>query len=268
MRTRRDRWRSACKASVMKMKRLLPLVALPFAFACGVPETASIDLSSHGVDTWRGLSLSPEGDRLHLVAEGRGLFELERNGTLIAERRVGEAGLIDAAYRDVAALDAAYVLLADDQGWLYDPQAESESVHFCVLPGEIIGPVTKQKNDAVSVDGDVIYATPRFYELDDNGNETLTSSELRTYRLSDGEPTGVAPLEHNLELNGVAVRGELILGVSGDRVYSLARDGRVIGETQVSGLANAAGIAVDDENAFILDASNERIAIVPLDALR
>src|SRR5688500_7651305 len=129
------------------MKRLLPLVALPFAlpvaFACGVPETASIDLSPHGVDTWRGLSLSPAGDRLHLVAEGRGLFELERDGTLVTERAVGEAGLLDAPYRDVAALDAAYVLLADDQGWLYDPQAQSEIVHFCVLPGDIIGPVTK-----------------------------------------------------------------------------------------------------------------------------
>jgi hypothetical protein len=159
------------------------------------------------------------------------------------------------------------VLLADDQGWLYDPQAQSESVHFCVLPGDIIGPVTKQRNDAVSVDDDVIYATPRFYEQDDNGTETLTSSELRTYRLSDGEPTGVAPLERNLELTGVAVRGDVILGVEGDRVYSLDRDGRVVGETQVSGLASAAGIAIDDDNAFILDSANSRIAIVSLSAL-
>lgn len=249
------------------MKCTYALVALPFAFACAVPETASIDLSAHGVDTWRGLSLSPQGDRIHLVAEGHGLIELDRDGALVNERRVGEAGLLDAPYRDVAALDNAYVLLADGQGWLYDPQAESESVHFCVLPGDFLGPLTVQRNDAVSVDGDVIYATPRFYEQDESGNETLTSSELRTYRLGDGEPTGTAPLERNLELTGVAVRGDVILGVSGDQVYSLDRDGRVLGETRVGGLAGAAGIAADDDNAFILDSSNNRIAIVPLDAL-
>lgn len=249
------------------LPRVLPLVALPFAVACGVPETASIDLSAHGVDTWRGLSLSPQGDRLHLVAEGHGLIELDREGTLINERRVGSAGLLDAAYRDVAALDSAYVLLADGQGWLYDPQAESETVHFCVLPGDMLGPITVQRNDAVAVDGDVIYATPRFYEQDESGNETLMSSELRTYRLSDGEPTGVAPLERNLELTGVAVRGDVILGASGDRVYALDGDGRVIGETSVAGVASSSGIAIDDENAFILDSSNNRIAIVPLEAL-
>ncbi len=253
------------------MKRILPpvaLVALPFAFACGVPETASIDLSAHGVDTWRGLSLSPQGDRIHLVAEGHGLIELDRDGALISERRVGKAGLLDAPYRDVAALDSAYVLLADGQGWLYDPQAETETVHFCVLPGETLGPITVQRNDSVSVDDDVIYATPRFYEQDETGNETLLSAELRTYRLSDGEPTGTAPLDRNLELTGVAVRGDVILGASGDRVYSLDRDGRVLGETSVAGVASSSGIAIDDENAFILDGTNNRIAIVSLDSVR
>ena len=35
-----------------------------------------IDRGKHGVDTWRGLSLSPQGDRIHLVAEGHGLVVL------------------------------------------------------------------------------------------------------------------------------------------------------------------------------------------------
>jgi hypothetical protein len=137
-----------------------------------------------------------------------------------------------------------------------------------VLPGDFLGPVTVQRNDSVCVDDDVIYATPRFYEQDEQGVETLMSSELRTYRLSDGEPIGVAPLERNLELTGVAVRDDVILGVSGDRVYSLDRDGRVVGETSVAGMKSSAGIAIDDEHAFILDGDNDRITVVELEALR
>jgi hypothetical protein len=86
--------------------------------------------------------------------------------------------------------------------------------------------------------------------------------------LSDGEPLAASPIDRNLELTGVTVRGDVILGVAGDRAYALDRDGAVLGETAVSGMAAAAGIAIDDDNALILDGANDRIAIVPLDSLK
>ena len=246
-------------------RSLLTAAALAaLSTACGVPESDSIDLASHGVDTWRGLSL--HGDRLHLVAEGRGILELDLDGALVSERKVGEQGLLDAAYRDLAVVDAGskYVLLADDQGWLYDPLAQTETVHFCVLPGDIIGPALTQKNDAVSVNNETILASPRFY---DASTESLVSSELRTYQLADGLPISSVPLSQPLELRGLAVSLDGVVGVSGDRVYRIDTDGTVRGETAIANLGSAAGIAIDAERAFILDEENDRVSILPLSDL-
>lgn len=253
----------------MRMQRLLPVVPLIPSLlwgACGVPEAGAIDLSAHEVDTWRGLSL--QDDRLHLIAEGRGIFEIDLDGNLVNERLVGDAGLVNAPYHDVATVDAAYVLLADDQGWLYDPQAETATVHFCVLPGDFLGPITRQKNDAVAVDVDTIYATPRFYEIDDNGNETLTSSELRSYDLASGDPTGFVALDRNLELRGLTSVGGTLLGVDDRNVYELDAQGHIVHETSVAGVSDAVGIAANGAHVFVLDAEADRISIVPIDSVR
>jgi DNA-binding beta-propeller fold protein YncE len=238
-----------------------------FSVACApaIHEGGSIDISSHGVDTWRGLSL--QGERLHLVAEGRGILEIDLEGTLVGERKVGEAGLMDAAYRDVAVVDVGladapkYVLLADDQGFLYDPIAQTETVHFCVLPGDGVDTMLTQKNDAVAVTGETILASPRFYDDASNG---LVSAELRTYRLTDGEPIDSVALENALELRGIAVTLDGILGVSGNTVHHLDAQGSVLGSTAIVDLGSAAGIAVDvaGGRAFILDEDNDRISVL------
>lgn len=251
------------------MTRLLLSAAALAALstACGLPEGA-IDLSSHGVDTWRGLSM--QGDRLNLVAEGRGILEIDLDGELLSERKVGEQGLLDAAYRDLAVVDAGlgdapkYVLLADDQGYLYDPLAQTETVHFCVLPGDVVGPLLEQKNDAVAVGGETILAAPRFYDV---GTGALVSSELRSYALTDGAPQSTVSLSQPLELRGLAVTLDGVFGVSGGSVYRIDRDGSVGSEIAVPSLGSGAGIASDGERAFILDEDNDRIAVLPLSDL-
>jgi hypothetical protein len=264
----------------MPATRLLFLIA-PFVLsvACAPPAAPerTIDLAPLGVDGWRGLSL--RGEALHLVAEGRGILEVDREGQLLSEKKVGERGLLNAAYRDLAVVDIGgadvaeperYLLLADNEGWLYDPLTEHQAVHFCVVPGIIEdGPVIIQKNDALAVSGDLIVASPRFYERDIEGREEHRSSELRTYRLADGEPLQTVALEDALELTGLAVDLGAIYGVAGSELYTFSHGGELRATQRLDGIERAAGVAIDlaARELLVLDEEADAIRIFALDTL-
>lgn len=224
-----------------------------------LPTSDTIELGRID-DHFAGLSL--RGDAVDLVVDGRGIVTVDRHGAVLDEHRAGEHGLVDRSYNDLAAVGDAsapqYILLDDTEGYLYDPLTEQQTVRFCVVPG-FVAPAQMQKNDAVAVSGDTIVANPRFYGADG----ALASSELRTYRLSDGTPISSVGLDGNLELQGLAVGLEALYGVAGDRLYRFTPDGRPLGDAPLDGVANATGLAVDNaaHRLFVLDGDAPRIAI-------
>jgi hypothetical protein len=248
------------------MLRIIPFVLLA-AVACApsVPRESTIDLKS--VSDGRPLQgVSVENDLILVLVEGRGLVEIDRSGNVVAEHRVGEAGLVDRAYRDVSPTGRdTYILLADNEGYLYDPVTQQQNVHFCVVPEAIVGPITVQKNDAVDVESEIIVAAPRFYEIDEStGEERLTSSEIRTYRLSDGQPTGVAQIQGDApEIRGLAIDGNAVLAVEGNRALRYSFEAELLGELALDGVEEAAGIAIDalNDEVLVLDAKAEQLAI-------
>jgi hypothetical protein len=246
------------------MLRIVPFVLVAgVACAPNVPRESTIDLKS--VSNGQPLQgVSVENDLIVVLVEGRGLVELDRSGNVVAEHRVGEAGLVDRAYRDVSPTGRdTYILLADSEGYLYDPVTQQENVHFCVVPD--MGPVVFQKNDAVDVESDIIVAAPRFYEIDEaTGEERLTSSEIRTYRLSDGQPTGVAQIQGDApEIRGLAIDGNTVLAVEGNRALRYSLQAELLGELTLEGVEEAVGVAIDARNdeVLVLDAKAEQLVI-------
>ena len=80
--------------------------------------TPTLSLSSFVADADRlqGVARDPLGD-LHVLVEGRGLLQLDDAGTLVTERSVGDKGLEDRPYRDVAVIgDGRFLFIADNEG--------------------------------------------------------------------------------------------------------------------------------------------------------
>jgi hypothetical protein len=134
------------------MKRLL-LVALAPWIGCSLepaipgasveilePGSIRADLASivtDGADL-QGLARDPRNGHLQVLVERRGVLELDAEGILVAERKIGVRGLQDKPYRDVAVLDDGRMLfIADSEGYLWDEASQRFTVHFCVEPGFI-----------------------------------------------------------------------------------------------------------------------------------
>jgi hypothetical protein len=215
-----------------------------------------------------GVSVDPATGNLHVLVPERGVFELDQRGTLVSERAVGSAGLEARAFKDVAALgDDRFVLLADNEGYLYDAQSERFDVHFCVVPGFTEGFIV-QENDAVVQAGNALLAAPRFTTYDENGAVENVTAELRTYNAQTGEPTSVVPLSEVISLRGLAVDGDVVLGVSGSQLVQLGHDGNVQGKLSLVDVEDAAGLAVDGDTAWVLDAADAELRAFAVDALR
>lgn len=139
------------------MKRILPcsLAALPFAFglACTTDPVEPGPTPGPGepVATRTHANLAPllaenedveglaydegKGTTLVLVAN-RGILELDGAGALVSERLLGVNGLEPKPYKDLAVVgDGRFVLIADDEGYLWDEVTGRFAVHFCVEPG-------------------------------------------------------------------------------------------------------------------------------------
>lgn len=259
------------------LRSTLMITLVLSAAACGAPSAktpdakpkqalTSIDVREVvGDRAVRGLSLV--GDELDLIVDGRGILRVNQQGALIAEHKVGEQGLIDRAYNDVASLEqGAFVLLSDAEGYLYDPATSTMNVHFCVEPG-FEEPVVIQRNDAVAVSGTLILAAPRFYTFDEMGNERLTESALRTYRADDGEPLASVDLTaEGLELKGLAHGGDEILGVQGDELVRFSLAGELVAREPLEGVEDASGIAFDlaSGSMFVADALHDVVRVFGL----
>lgn len=130
------------------MKRILPLVALPFAFACTTepldPQASAIETRTHADlapllaahDDVQGLAFSALTGTTLVLVENRGILELNADGELIGEKPIGVNGLEPKPYKDLAVIDDGRMLLiADSEGYLWDETSQRFSVHFCVEPG-------------------------------------------------------------------------------------------------------------------------------------
>jgi hypothetical protein len=234
------------------------------------PLVSSIDLSPViGDRAIHGVSLSDSG--LDVIVDGLGILSFSRAGALLAARAPGERGLQDLDYKDVASLgDEVFVLLADQEGYLYDALTESQRVHFCVEPdwepeepvepGEPNepGPPVAQRNDALAASGNLIVAAPRFYDA----AGALVQSALRTYRAGDGtliEAVDLLPL--GLELRGLALAGDEILGLQGNELHRFSLAGEHLGAERLAGLVEASGAAVDAARGELF-VSDEREALI------
>jgi hypothetical protein len=237
----------------------------------------AIDLSAHfgADDVLRGVTRDPNTGLLQVLAEGRGILTLNDDGTT-SMIETGTRGLLDLPYRDIASLgDDRYLLIADNEGYLYDALTEQHRVHFCVEPGfidcfdengELIDennngicdweeeqvepqPVV-QHNDALTLVGNEVVAAPRFYE-----SGTRVEASLRSYNAATGVPTGAVDLSSlELDLTGLTPHAGVLVGVAGDRVVRFGLDGARIDEAALDGVSDAAGVISDGDGIYVLDA--------------
>ena len=147
------------------MKRLLPLAALPFAFACTnepvVPgPDAPVETRTHAdlspllaVDEdVQGLAFDEARGTTLVLVDNRGILELDADGALVGERLFGVNGLEPKPYKDLAVIpDGRMLLIADSEGYLWDEQSQRLTVHFCVEPGFI--ECTDENGELVDTNG-------------------------------------------------------------------------------------------------------------------
>jgi hypothetical protein len=288
------------------LKLALPL-AIPMALsACAdtvqLAGTTTVDLAPFVVDGGRlqGVARDPIGSDLHVLIEGRGMVQVDEDGALVAERPVGSKGLEDRPYRDLAVIgDGRFLLIADNEGYLYDELAETQRVHFCVEPGwegectdengnwadidgdglcdwddpaptepqpaepDPIGTPVIQRNDALALVGAEILAAPRFYEE----GEQIEAS-LRTYDVATGNPTGTSDLSGlGLDIAGVASDGDTLIGVSANRLARFTLQGEKIAEATLD-VDDAAGLLIDGDRALVLDRASTSVVAFDLGELR
>lgn len=262
----------------------------PLAGDTAIDLALFVDDSDAGRARLQGIASDPTSDDVHVLIEGRGLLQIDKDGVLVAERAVGVNGLEDRPYRDVAVIgDGRFLFIADNEGYLWDELAQTQKIHFCVEPGFVdctdengewkdadndglcdwqdeeptepqpvepdpIGREITQKNDALALTGSAILAAPRFYE---DGDQIEAS--LRTYNVATGDPTGSADLTGlGLDLAGIDVDGDTLVGVSGSRLSRFTLAGERIAETSLD-LDDGAGLIVDGDAALVLDRQSRSV---------
>lgn len=232
----------------------------------------------------RGISRDPSSGSLHVLVEGQGLLEVDDDGTLLATRPLGDNGLTALPYRDLAALgDGRFLLIADNEGYLWDEVTAQHRVHFCVEPGfvecfdengnlidennngicdwEEVEPGPEptpviQRNDALALVGGEVVAAPRFYEAG-----VRVESTLRTYNVVDGTSTGAVDLSAiPQDFAGLAAADGALFGVGGDAMVRFALDGTPEVTGVLEGINDAAGLTVDGDHLLVLD--GERLEMV------
>lgn len=136
------------------MKRILPLAALPFAFApfactnepvvpgpdAPVETRTHADLSPLLADNEdvQGLAFDAARGTTLVLVDNRGILELDADGALIGEKRLGVNGLEPKPYKDLAVVpDGRILLIADSEGYIWHEESQRLAVHFCVEPGFI-----------------------------------------------------------------------------------------------------------------------------------
>lgn len=266
-----------------------------------LPGTTEVDLAPFVDDGARlqGIAKDPVGTDLHVLVEGRGLLQINRDGQLVQERKVGENGLEDRAYKDVAVVgNGRFLFIADNEGYLYDEVAGIESVFFCVEPGfndctdengnwadddgdglcnwqddqpqeplpeplEPVGDDVTQKNDALTLAGSAILAAPRFYE-----DDRQIEASLRTYDVANGDPTGSVDLSGlGLDIKGLDIDGDTLMGVSGSKLVRFSLDGEEQGSADLD-VSDGKGLVVDGDDVLVLDADGRKVVAFAKDDLR
>lgn len=229
-----------------------------------------------------GIANDPVGNDLHLLVPGTGVLRVNRSGAQVAALTVGVDGLEDRPYTDLAVIgDGRFLFIADNEGYLYDAVTAQQKVHFCVEPGFVdctdengawkdgdndglcdwedpapaepqpspVEPLIRQENDALALTGGSILAAPRFYEGD-----TQIEASLRTYDVATGTPTGSADLSGlGLDIAGVDVDEDVLVGVSGDALVRFDRNGGELSRTILDEVTDGAGVVVDGDFAWVLD---------------
>jgi hypothetical protein len=262
---------------------LVSAVSVLLGIGCGAPdpvgrrdEKPSERLARTRIDVGealgggaiRGVSHAADvAGALDLMVIGRGIVRVDGNGQLLSEHPLGQQGLDDRGYTDVASLQYdQFVLLSDSEGYLYDPATSALTVHFCVEPGWE-EPAMYQRNDALAAEGNSILAAPRFYTVDATGADVLIESSLRTYRAGDGTLlTSVDLTTEGLELTGLAQAGDEIFGVQGNTLVRFSLAGELLDRSTLDGVRAASGIAVDlGRGEFIVaDAERSELLVFPL----
>lgn len=165
---------------------------------------------------------------------------------------------------DGAALgDERFVLLTNQDGYLWDTLTGTIEQRFCVVP--YMGPAQWQENGAVAVDadGEFVAAVPRFYEatVPQFYEQPSTSTgiverrleqTLRTYRLSDGALASTVDLggiEGDVE--GLAFDDDGFLAVVGRELLVIGEGGDVISRNELSGVDAAVGLASDGRRIWV-----------------
>ena len=230
-----------------------------------------------------GVTRDPLNGRLQVLVENQGIVEIDDTGAAVRTLPVGVRGLLDLPYRDIASLgDDRFLLIADNEGYLYDAVTEQHRVHFCVEPGfvecfdengELIdtnnngicdfdegqvepGPTPiVQRNDALGLVGSEVVAAPRFYE-----QGTRVEASLRSYDANTGAATGAVDLSSvGVDLAGLAPHNGALVGVGGDRLVGFGLDGTFDREFRLDGVTDASGVIDDGDAVLVLDAASRTL---------
>jgi hypothetical protein len=255
-----------------------------------IVDDGRIDLGFDVDGALMGVTRDPLNGRLQVLVENQGIVEIDDDGAAIRTLAVGERGLLDLPYRDIASLgDDRFLLIADNEGYLWDAVTEQHRVHFCVEPGfvecfdetgELIDenkngvcdwdeaqpqpgpePLIVQRNDALGLVGNEVVAAPRFYE-----EGTRVEASLRSYDASTGTATGAVDLSAiTVELTGLTPQGGALVGVGGDNLVRFGSDG-VVGDTfRLEGVSAAAGVIGDGDGVLVLDDESRSLLRFTLD---
>ncbi len=279
------------------MTRRLPRIALALglvtatAAACPMPTRAGDvtvrPLPTHETGAWVGVTEDPAGQRFALHSQG-GLYQLDDDGdaTLLASPALMLADA-DAQptsdFHDVAAMGGGrFVLIADNDGFLYDHNFALLTRHFCYEPnmnGEPWSPgpdpvptAASARQRALSLDYDAanhrIIAQPRTF--DEDTGETV-AAHVASFDGATGLDQEWFEIGETELLAGGLIEvddNEVILG-QGTTLLSFDRSDRTLVPVldlfglvdEISGLSRTA----DGETVLVTDEAHDQLVEVSLD---
>lgn len=259
---------------------VVPSRADPVELPIGDSSVLALDASFGSASQLSGVAVGQSGER-YVLEQGIGLYRLDADGgaALVLEARDHERyGLGSSlALTDVVAYeDGNFLLTAENDGYLFDLDADSLVSYFCYEPGfdEIEGPALSvsqelgrqgvpvvQLTNSVAFNGATgeILAQPQTFRLDGSSAGSV-GSEVFLFGPEGGQPKTVLPIaDLSFSAGGmVVIAGRLLLG-AGNGLYELWADGvalRVVLATDVV----VTGLALDrDGSLLVLDGANRRL---------
>lgn len=260
----------------MRNRTTIVLVVVLLAIAaCEITARRSFDVPGESFERKSGLAAAD--GLLYVLHEARfsdDIDVLALDGTVVDRLRA--PGHFD---QIAIADDGSFILIGRGAGFRWDRSAAEAEELFCLVPPP---PPEVGSTNAVAVVGDTIIVNPRRYLLDEDptyepgpggGLYTLSSSSIDEYDLASGHLLATDDVTAlGVELDGLAIVGSERWGLSKTDEYRTRIDrlddrGEVLGgvELGVERLFSPSGLAVVDDEVYVLDAGGSGVVVFDVD---